>query len=207
MATNASTQSGSKRWTHFHSALQLAIQRVSHKWTYEDFTECFPQYCEKQPEVSSSLHTTLARHMEAQISAAADELLAEYNAKEKIDILHAVVTEARARRHMGGGEAKRKDLWREDLQPRQAVRARTIPVLEQEVERLRRTLRDLEERNLRLQGQLEANVRARKKADDQVSQLLDIVDRIYAEWNKLPMEQIQEWTLQTAEITSAARPR
>ncbi|KZT25125.1 hypothetical protein NEOLEDRAFT_1133875 [Neolentinus lepideus HHB14362 ss-1] len=207
MATNASTQSGSKRWTHFHSALQLAIQRVSHKWTYEDFTECFPQYCEKQPEISSSLHTTLARHMEAQISAAADELLGEYNAKEKIDILHAVVTEARTRRQRGGEELTRKDLWREDLQPRQAVRSRTIPVLEHEVERLKKTLKELEERNLRLQSQIEANVRARKKADDQVAQLLDVVDQIYAEWNKLPMDDIQEWTLKTAEITSAARPR
>ena len=33
MATNASTQPGSKRWTYFHSALQLAIQRSAHKWS------------------------------------------------------------------------------------------------------------------------------------------------------------------------------
>ena len=33
MASSASTQAGSKRWTYFHSALQLAIQRSAHKWT------------------------------------------------------------------------------------------------------------------------------------------------------------------------------
>lgn len=33
MASTASTQPGSKRWTYFHSALQLAIQRAAHKWT------------------------------------------------------------------------------------------------------------------------------------------------------------------------------
>lgn len=27
------TQPDSKRWTHFHSALQLAINRAAHKWT------------------------------------------------------------------------------------------------------------------------------------------------------------------------------
>lgn len=35
----AATVSASKRWTYFHSALQLAIQRSAHKWTC---VTCFP---------------------------------------------------------------------------------------------------------------------------------------------------------------------
>jgi hypothetical protein len=45
-------------------------------------------------------------------------------------VLHGVVTEARARRQRG--ETPGADRWREDLQPREAVRARTIPTLVRE---------------------------------------------------------------------------
>ena len=44
-----------------------------------------------------------------------------------------MVTEARARKQTG---YTGKDVWKEDLQPRAAVRARTIPLLEQERDRL-----------------------------------------------------------------------
>ena len=52
--------------------------------------------------------------------------------------MHAVVTEARTRRH--AGEAPGPDTWKADLNPRSAVRARTIPVLEGERDELRARL-------------------------------------------------------------------
>ena len=58
----------------------------------------------------------------------------KYNVKENLDNLHAVVTAARTRKQT---DYDGNDVWREDLQPRAAVRARTIPVLEKERERLR----------------------------------------------------------------------
>ena len=66
-----------------------------------------------------------------------EELFKKYNVKENLDNLHAVVTAARTRKQAGYDG---KDVWREDLQPRAAVRARTIPLLEQERERLRAEL-------------------------------------------------------------------
>jgi hypothetical protein len=36
-----------------------------------------------------------------------------------------------------------KDVWREDLHPRTAVRARTVPSLEKEAARLRATLEEV----------------------------------------------------------------
>lgn len=59
-----------------------------------------------------------------------------------MDILHQVVTEARARRQRGetaspAGSDTGADIWRADLQPRAAVRARTIPTLERERDSLR----------------------------------------------------------------------
>ena len=63
-----------------------------------------------------------------------EELFKKYNVKDNLDNLHAVVTAARARKQT---EYEAKDVWRDDLQPRAAVRARTIPVLEKERDRLR----------------------------------------------------------------------
>ena len=61
---------------------------------------------------------------------ACDELFVRYNAKDNIDRLHAVVTEARERKQRG--EPPGPDTWRPNLEPRNAVRARTIPILREE---------------------------------------------------------------------------
>jgi hypothetical protein len=60
--------------------------------------------------------------------------------KENIDILHGVVTDAVVRQESG---ISGKDVWNENLQPQTAVRARTIPVLEAESERLREMLKQV----------------------------------------------------------------
>ena len=57
-----------------------------------------------------------------------------------------MVTEARARRQRGdtvAGADTGADIWRADLQPRPAVRARTIPALERERELLRARLAEV----------------------------------------------------------------
>jgi len=78
--------------------------------------------------------------------------------QKNLDTLHRVVTEARARRRRGetdmdtdpsgGGSGSSsnnnlKDRWRADLQPRAAMRARTVPVLERERDSLRARLADV----------------------------------------------------------------
>ena len=58
----------------------------------------------------------------------------KYNVQENIDILHKIVTDAKDRKLVGDA---RKDTWREHLDPKVAVCARTIPVLNSEAARLR----------------------------------------------------------------------
>ncbi|KAI0654078.1 hypothetical protein C8Q70DRAFT_1030866 [Cubamyces menziesii] len=196
MASSASTQAGSKRWTYFHSALQLAIQRSAHKWTYEDFAECFSLWCDEQPENAATIFNLVSGRLESSITENCEELFKKYNVKENLDNLHAVVTAARARKQAGYDG---KDVWREDLQPRAAVRARTIPLLEKERDRLRAELSQLTEENLELQSQMQRNVQAKDDADADAARLLDILDRAFAKWDQLPLDDIQSWTLQTAE--------
>jgi len=192
----ASTVSGSKRWTHFHSALQLAIQRSAHKWTYEDFTECFSLWCEEQPDASSSVFNTVAQHMESLITNGCEDLLKKLDVKPNLDKLHAVVTDARQRKAEGYAG---KDIWKEDLKPDAAVRAKLVPLLEGERDRLKAQLEELDQRNRRLQTEMQANVQARDAADDESGKLLDVLDEIEKKWKGIPLEEIQSWALQTAE--------
>jgi hypothetical protein len=63
-----------------------------------------------------------------------DKLFNDYNVQENIDTLHKIVTEAKER-NVQSLEAK--DAWKPDLDPKIAVAARTIPVLNSEAQRLR----------------------------------------------------------------------
>ncbi|PCH44061.1 hypothetical protein WOLCODRAFT_104541 [Wolfiporia cocos MD-104 SS10] len=200
---SASSQPPSKRWTSFHSALHLAIQRSSSKWTYQDFTECFSQWCEEQPENAPRIFSTISRHMEDLITKNCEQLLEQFNVRENLDNLHAVVTEARARKQSAYSG---KDVWKENLQPAEAVRARTIPLLEQERDRLRAELAKLDAENLELQGKMQANVQKREEVDAETSRLLDTLDEILAKWNQLPMEEIQSWAVESAESINTSAP-
>ncbi|RPD61048.1 hypothetical protein L226DRAFT_612776 [Lentinus tigrinus ALCF2SS1-7] len=196
MATNASAQPGSKRWTYFHSALQLAIQRSAHKWSYEDFAECFSLWCDEQPENAATIFNLVSSRLESSITENCEELFKKYNVKENLDNLHAVVTAARARKQTGYDG---KDVWREDLQPRTAVRARTIPLLERERDRLKAELAQLTAENSELQSEMERNIRAKEEADREAARLLDVLDKALAKWDRMPLEKVEEWTLKTAE--------
>ncbi|KAI8985585.1 hypothetical protein BD414DRAFT_441247 [Trametes punicea] len=202
MASSASTQAGSKRWTYFHSALQLAIQRSAHKWTYEDFAECFSLWCDEQPENAATIFNLVSSRLESSITENCEELFKKYKVKENLDNLHAVVTAARARKQTGYDG---KDVWREDLQPRAAVRARTIPLLEKERDRLLAQLSQLTEENSALQSQMRRNVQAKEEAEAEAAKLLDTIDKAFAKWDALPLDDVQSWSLQTAE-SAGSRP-
>lgn len=66
-----------------------------------------------------------------------DDLFTQFDVKGSIDILHAVVTEAQARAESG---KLGPDIWKENLDPRTSMRARTVPVLENEKKRLQEVL-------------------------------------------------------------------
>ena len=118
--------------------------------------------------------------------------------KPNLDRLHAVVTEARQRKAEG---YTGKDIWKEDLKPDAAVRAKIVPLLEDERDRLKAQLEEvssgvqirdttanrpvflrvqLDQRNRQLQAQMQANVRARDEADEECGRLLDVLQEVRA---------------------------
>ncbi|KAF9453592.1 hypothetical protein P691DRAFT_658248 [Macrolepiota fuliginosa MF-IS2] len=196
-------QTGSRRWMHFQSALQLAIQRSARKWTFEDFAECFPLYVEEEKNAASVTFNIISDFIEKQDRDDITTLFEKYGVQGNIDILHNIVTEAKARKEKGEIS---KDVWREDLQPRGAVCARTIPVLETEAARLRETLAQLEDENRHLQTQLEENIKTKDEADIRTLDLLQKLEDTYTQWEKLPMDAIEDWTVQTANALKSSNP-
>ena len=110
-------------------------------------------------------------------------------------MLHGVVTEARARRQRG--ETPGADRWREDLQPREAMRARTIPTLERErdllrarlaqVRRPKKTCRQrftliaqMEKENMELYDQVQENVAAQERTDAKTAEMFAFFDEVRA---------------------------
>ncbi|KAF8487083.1 hypothetical protein DFH94DRAFT_13594 [Russula ochroleuca] len=198
----------SKRWTQFYAALQLAIQRSAHKWTYKDFSECFPLWCEEQPNGAEGVFNTVSSFIETHIVTNTNKLFEQYDVQKNVDILHQVVTEARARRQRGetGDSGTGVDSWRADLQPRAAVRARTIPALERERDSLRARLAEMERENMELYEEVRENVAAQDRAEVKTAEIFAFFDEIYAKWRDLPLEDMQAWTLLTAETQSAVNP-
>ncbi|KAJ8473593.1 hypothetical protein ONZ45_g16235 [Pleurotus djamor] len=188
--------SGSRRWTHFHSALQLALQRSAHKWTFEDFTECFPLYVDEEKNGSSAVFNAISGHMESQIHADLDELFAKYGVQENIDILHAIISEAKDRKQRG---EIRNDVWRQDLEPHNAVSARTVPSLDSAVKRLEELLAEEEQACIELQAELQQNAESKQQENEQADALLDKMHRINSASSSIPLADIESWAIQKAE--------
>ncbi|KAF9266757.1 hypothetical protein L218DRAFT_921381 [Marasmius fiardii PR-910] len=195
---------GSRRWYHFEQALQLAVQRAAHKWTYEDFAECFPQYVEEDKNGSSTTFNSIAEYIETECLRDLEKLFEEYKVQENVDTLHRIVTEAKER--VNSGVETRNDVWQEDLQPRAATTARTAPLLEAEAARLREVLATMQGRTARLQAELEETVKATEEVDTHANELLDQIDSVLLKWKDVPLEKIEAWTVQTLEASQPTQP-
>jgi hypothetical protein len=122
---------GAAQWRRGRLQYRLELYRNAHRRT---------------PFVLSlSSHSFILTHFHGKTNT--NKLYEQYDVPKNLDTLHQVVTEARARRQQqqrgesdaGGG----RDIWRADLQPRVAVRARTVPALEHERDLLRARLADV----------------------------------------------------------------
>ncbi|KAK0457826.1 uncharacterized protein EV420DRAFT_480628 [Desarmillaria tabescens] len=192
------SQGGSIRWSYFHSALQLAVRRSARKWTYEDFAECFPTYTKEDKDGSTAIFNQISDYIESQSFRDLDKLFRSFNVQKNIDILHRVINEAKERKAAG---IQRNDEWKEDLEPRAAIAARTIPKLQEENTRLREILSQIEQENNALSARLQDTAKRTDENDEQTLRLLKKLDDVLEEWKILPSEELETWTRQTMEST------
>jgi hypothetical protein len=108
--------------------------------------------CEEEPELAGVASDDIRRFMEKTMEVSlifnlcsisantpfqqrCDEVFDKYSLRERIDEMYTIVQEGRQRRQRGETYAGR-DAWRDDIPPHTATRARTVPVLEEERQRL-----------------------------------------------------------------------
>ncbi|KAJ7709807.1 hypothetical protein B0H17DRAFT_1190966 [Mycena rosella] len=190
---------GSRRWNYFHSALELAIQRSAHKWKFEDFAECFPHYVEKDKDGAFQTFTQVADYIESATKRDLDDLFGVYDLQNKIDILDKLVSEAKARKASGDVVP---NVWTEDLHPRSAICGRTIPTLEAQAKRLRDSVAKLEAENLVLLSDLEGKIKDTDALETRTLHILSNLEQTHEAWSDIPMDQVQGWTADAAEISA-----
>jgi len=140
----------------------------------------------------------LSRNMQYSIEQQTEAMLTQYSAAEAIDTLHKCVLEAKEAQKNG---TEPKDAWRDELAPRIAVRARTVPVLEEERDRMRKDLENLEQENLRLIAELKEQKREREAADGEAVRLLDALDETVRVFASVQEGDLVNWTLNNLETT------
>ncbi|KDQ19025.1 hypothetical protein BOTBODRAFT_63154 [Botryobasidium botryosum FD-172 SS1] len=196
MADSEQRSTTSTRYSRFHSAYVLATKKASSKWTYEDFAQCFPTWAAESSEGVAQIRAQLSQHMREQTLKQADEILQAYNAAAAIDELQTVISAGRARVSTSD---KGKDMWKADLDPKAAARARTVPILKSERDRLLEALREVEAKNVELAKQVEASRNGRISANSKAKDILKALDEAVAEFNNLPVEEMEEWIVETEE--------
>ncbi|EIW80332.1 hypothetical protein CONPUDRAFT_90588 [Coniophora puteana RWD-64-598 SS2] len=166
--SSSSSTTDSKRWTAFHSALQ-----------------CFSVWCSEDPEGAQAVFNAVSRHMGSQVTTSCETLFSEQHAREGVNILHVVVTEAHVRKKQG--ETDCLDIWCESLDPHIAE-------------------------NLAISRQIKEDDATAQEAEEEANELLDLLRPsrkcgfgfdVYEKWSKLPQDDISLWTLQPAEALDA----
>ncbi|KAG7445940.1 uncharacterized protein BT62DRAFT_1076352 [Guyanagaster necrorhizus] len=189
------------RWSYFQSALQLAVRRSSRKWTYEDFAECFPTYTTEDKDGSTAIFNQISDYIESQSFRDLDKLFQRLNVQENIDTLHRIVEESKERKQRN---IEAKDQWREELEPRAAISARTIPKLEEENIRLREMLSQIEAENSTLTSQLQERAEGTADSEEKALRLLKELDEVLDKWQELPSTELENWTRRMMESTKPA---
>ncbi|KAG8696367.1 hypothetical protein FRC09_008553 [Ceratobasidium sp. 395] len=122
------------------------------------------------------------------------DLLRRYDARGAIDALDGAVAEAK-KRLADGTSGTQKDEWKPELDPRSAVRARVLPVLDQESARLQKELEELEAQNRKYVASIEQK-RAKCKVTDQESKaLLGRFEQVCQILYNMDSEELQQWML------------
>lgn len=198
-SAHAAEPGSSKRYRNFYSALQLAAQSSASKWTYEDFEECFPTYCKEYPVKAQTLRTQMAKNILEVTKQLHDGILDAHNTPEGTDVLHEVILEARAKKQAGETEDT-PDAYIADIEPRAAVHARTVPLLEAERERLLAELEKVSAENTLLAEELRDCREQKHEYDEKTAQRLDVLDQLVLTAEGMPLEKMASYSTIAEEI-------
>ena len=115
-----------------------AIRRVRQEWVLCNIQQYIGVHRSSKLCTRSKISLTVAYVDKSQRDL--DKLFNDYNIQESIDTLHKVVNDAKERKLRGEDG---KDAWKDNLDPKVAVCARTVPLLNSEAKRLRKLIAEV----------------------------------------------------------------
>ncbi|KAG9017946.1 hypothetical protein FRB90_000072 [Tulasnella sp. 427] len=185
------------RWKHFSTSYKLAAKKISMGWSYDDFAQCIPGWSGAQPLQASDVCKQMSEFIQDSVNEEGDRIFRQYHAAEGIDTLHQVVAEAKARK--AAGDAPGQDAWKRVLEPKEAIRARVVPVLRNEKARLEAALAELEAENDQLTDILKINKAKRTEQNALANQWLDALEETASAFGKLSETDVQQWSIEAQE--------
>ncbi|CAE7216456.1 unnamed protein product [Rhizoctonia solani] len=194
LAPDQGTETASKRYQRFESCIYVASQSSSTKWTWDQFVVCFPTWVSEEAGVAGEIRMQISKFMKDTLVKESSELLRLYEARAAVDALDEAIIEAK-KRQAEGESANHKDEWKPDIDPRTAVRARVMPVLEREQAELQKELNELEEQNRKYLARIERNRAEYKAIDQEIKSRLNRVEQVYKIINNMDNEELQQWML------------
>ncbi|CAE6401745.1 unnamed protein product [Rhizoctonia solani] len=194
LAPDQGAETASKRYQRFESCIYVASQSCSTKWTWDQFVVCFPTWVSEEASVAGEIRMQISKFMKDTLVKESSELLRLYDARAAIDALDEAIVEAK-KRQVEGESTNHRDEWKPDIDPRTAVRARVMPVLEREQVELQKELNELEEQNRKYLARIERNRAEYRAIDQEIKSRLNRAEQVYKIINNMDIEELQQWML------------
>ncbi|KAG8763623.1 hypothetical protein FRC11_014964 [Ceratobasidium sp. 423] len=161
---------------------------------WDQFVVCFPTWVNEEASVAGEIRMQISKFMKDTLVKESSELLRLYEARAAIDALDEAIVEAK-KRQAEEGNADHKDEWKPDIDPRTAVRARVVPVLEREQAELQKELNELEEQNRKYIARIQRNRAEYRAIDQEIKLRLNRAEQVYKIINSMDNEELQQWML------------
>ncbi|KAG0052227.1 hypothetical protein BGZ83_002836 [Gryganskiella cystojenkinii] len=132
------------RMTRLRAVLEKSMSKTLETCNYAAIRECFPALSEAHPDDLRDAHDKVCLFLRVEINNEFEQILQERSVVHKLNALDQLIAESYAK---GRTTGSRSIL---DLKPEVAVRARTVPTKEEEIERLKAELERVQLDNRRL---------------------------------------------------------
>ncbi|KAG0300453.1 hypothetical protein BGZ98_009153 [Dissophora globulifera] len=136
------------RMTRLRGVLEKSLQETLKACNFNAIRECFPALAAANPTDLQDAHQKVCQFLNVEVNNEFEQVIAERNVIFKLNGLDRLIAEAKSNGITAGSRTML------DLQPDVAVRARTVPTKEAEIERLKAELERLQLDNRRLGGAL-----------------------------------------------------
>ncbi|TFL05277.1 hypothetical protein BDV98DRAFT_601663 [Pterulicium gracile] len=195
--SSTTVQQDTKRYKHFSSAIQLAIRRAAHKWTFENFCECFPLWTEESQHAAASLFNSISTFHENDLTKKIEDVFERYHARESLNLLEELIQEAVESKERGEPP---QGTFREHVDPSDTLAAHTLPVVEEANKKLAAKLAELEAENDQLLRELEAEEAQVQQLEALHKARLDRLAKALDAWQERPMNELEHLNLDLMEM-------